>query len=129
MNFITFELCAEDRARLDRLIAALEANAPNSNPQTCSAKCAPVSNEPEQIKLEVERPIEQSVEHDSEPETVAPVVTEEDIRSVARALIEKGKKPQLKEIINKYAPSITDIPTEAMPAVYEQLKAIVEAGK
>jgi len=127
MNNITIEFCAEDRERLDRLIAALEAKTAhviNDAPKTTVVD--PDQLTPDDVQQKLADTLAQFEEKsdDEPPAPTTPVVTEDDIRSMARVLIEKGKKPQLKEIVNKYAPSITDIPEESMPAVYEQLKKL-----
>jgi hypothetical protein len=139
MNNITIELCAEDRARLDRLVAALEANIPTSTTKKTTKKgpAVPVEPDPDQTTIDdVQEQLAATLAKATEaaeakapapaPVPATPAVTEADIRSMARTLIEKGKKPQLKEIVNKYAPSITEIPEDAMPVVYEQLKKLAE---
>lgn len=119
MNTITIELCAEDRARLDRLVAALE----NASQQTDLTKPSHEAPEPD-------RDIAKPEKVDAPAKTDEPVVatiTETDIRVMARKLIEMGKKPQLKEVVNKYAPSITEIPADAFQDVFDQLKALADA--
>lgn len=129
MNNITIEFCVEDRERLDRLIAALEAKTAhviNDAPKTTEADPDQLTIDDVQQKLAETLAQFEEKPKDEPPAPTTPTVTEDDIRSMARVLIEKGKKPQLKEIVNKYAPSITDIPEESMPAVYEQLKKLAE---
>jgi len=121
MNNITIELCADDRARLDRLVAALEAI------QIDASKVA--KPDPESTSLDdVQQRLAETIAKTEKIENIespAPTVTEADIRSIARTLIEQGKKPQLKAIVDKYAPSISGIPEESMPLVYEELKVLV----
>ena len=114
MNTITIALCQEDRARLDKIIEALE-----------QTRVMPV-NEPIQ---EVEAPNEvQEVmeafkdETDSEPaEKPAKVVTQADIQKKVVELSAAGKKAEVRDIITKYANRVSAIPAEKIAEVWDQL--------
>jgi hypothetical protein len=134
MNTITIELCAEDRARLDRLAAALESRAVLTK-HTPDDDIAPVAktDASEQQLDDVQQKLAETLakiddapkvekpEPEPEPE---PAVTEDDVRALIRQLIASGKKAEAKDIVNAHAPSITDIPADALPVVYEQLKQL-----
>ena len=126
---ITIELCAEDRARLDRIIEALSRH-------DCS-RCAndvakyvvgtletaqEPANAPEPIKEETAQP---------EPEVVAPVmeapvatVDKSDIQRKVVELSAAGKKAQVREIITAYAAKVSDIPEDKTAEVWQKLNAL-----
>lgn len=107
MNTITIELCAEDRARLDRLTAALEAraSAPTTEaPAKAQPKAAPTEQPEEPKKEEPAAPWE-------EP-TAAPTVTLEQIQQkvVTLATMAGGtKKVKVREIISAYGAKVSDL--------------------
>ena len=103
MNNITIEFSAEDRERIDRLIAALEgAGTPYAQP--VMAETAPA----EPVKAE------------------APTVTHADVQKlvVKIAASDKEKKALVREIINGYADKVSAIPEDKLPEVLERLKAV-----
>lgn len=109
MNNITIEFCAEDRARIDRLIAALEgAGTPYAQP--VAAETAPA--EP----VKVEMPKQES----------APAVTHADVQKlvVEIAASDKEKKALVREIVNGYADKVSAIPEDKLPEVLERLKEV-----
>lgn len=146
MNTITFELCAEDRARLDRIIGALE------NHQNCEhcvsaaitmTKAAQVEAETPTVKANeptpttntppAEKPEETPTEHplDAPPIEVneptapeAPKVEPADIQRKVVDLCSKGKKAEVKDIITAYAPNVSRIPEDKLAEVFEKLTAL-----
>ena len=114
MNMITFELCAEDRARLDRLTAALEARA--SAPTTeAPAKAQPKAAPTEATSKPAEQPEEPKKEEPAVPweePTAAPTVTLEQIQQkvVTLATMAGGtKKVKVREIISAYGAKVSDL--------------------
>lgn len=112
MNNITIEFCAEDRERIDRLIAALEgAGTPYAQPVT--AETAPA--EPSKpVKAEAPKP------------EVTPAVTHADVQKlvVKIAASDKEKKALVREIVNGYADKVSAIPEDKLPEVLERLKEV-----
>jgi hypothetical protein len=146
MNTITFELCAEDRARLDRIIGALE------NHQNCEhcvsaaitmTKAAQVEAETPTVKANeptpttntppAEKPEETPTEHplDAPPIEVneptapeAPTVTRKDVRGKVVKLCAAGKKEDVKKVVTAYAEAVKDIPEDKLAEVFEKLTAL-----
>ena len=109
MNNITIEFCAEDRARIDRLIAAMEgAGTPYAHP--VASETAP--EEPINAEMPKQEP--------------APAVTHADVQKlvVKIAASDKEKKALVREIVNGYADKVSDIPEDKLPEVLERLKAV-----
>ena len=114
MNTITIELCAEDRARLDRLTTALEARA--SAPTTeAPAKAQPKAAPTEATSKPAEQPEEPKKEEPAAPweeTTAAPTVTLEQIQQkvVTLATMAGGtKKVKVREIISAYGAKVSDL--------------------
>lgn len=125
MNKITIELCTEDRARIDRLTEVLEAMAQNQPRQLYAIDLgtapetdaqAPEAAEPKQTQPKTEKP--------AEAENVAPVVTEDDIRSKYMSLAATPKKKEAVMLIKLYADKISDIPADKRAEVLEKLNAL-----
>lgn len=120
MSTITIELCAEDRKRLDDILAALTAR---TEPTAPKAEPKPATT-PEQD-------IEAAVPFDTKPEPVKPQpeITLADIRKKVQALAapSTGKNAAVKEIINHFAPRVSDIPPERYAEVMQLLTALEEA--
>lgn len=150
MNTITIELCTEDRARIDRLTAALEKRAAQEEPLTIIdpmqkalaktlAKATPsetAGNEPQATEepTKAETPIKEETPETIE-ETKAPVA--EDKPTVTLAQIQQKvvqlsaadngkKKAKVREIIVAYSPTVSglkDIP-ETWSSIWESLTAL-----
>jgi hypothetical protein len=151
-NIITIELCAEDRARLDRVIEALEhrpncegcvtaavtmtkeAVAEATAPKPEAKDETPTTNSPEP-----EKPVETPTEHpldaspiDEAPEAEAvdppeepkPSVSREEVRSKVVTLCAAGEKEEVKKIVTAYAAGVKDIPEDKLAEVLEKLTAL-----
>lgn len=124
MNHITIELCAEDRARLDKILVVLE-NHPNCGPclETVKDLADAIEAQPEAPKQEEptqpEEP-KQETAPEPEPEPVAKY-TPNDIQQAAVRLIAAGKKQQVREIVQAYAGKISDIPADKCGEVMDKL--------
>lgn len=142
MNTITIELCAEDRARLDKILAALE------KPRDCKGcvetvakatehiveQMTPPGARPEPENEPQEAPEMKADEHPADvstapwepteaPQEDAPVSVQELQKKVVD-LCAKGKKDQVREIVNAYAKKVSDIPEDKRNEVYTQLTAL-----
>lgn len=113
MNQITIELCAEDRARLDKLLSALEH----------------LSAEPKPAEPALTLPLEE-VEHPVDnPFEAAPAQTYKlaDVQQKVVQLSAKGRKADVRDIVKAYADKVSAIPEAKMSEVMEKLLAL-EAG-
>ena len=135
MNKIIIELAAEDRKRLDDILAALQ-NGPHCDKCVQSVVAAldgqnePQSEEKPQAKEEPEAPV--FVEETAAPpweegvpaeaaEPAAPTHTKEEVRKKVVELCAAGHKTAVREIVNKYAPNVTEIPENKCNEVMEKL--------
>lgn len=146
MNTITIEFCAEDRARLDRILEALEKVAPRQL-YVLDLDSAPAegieiepqaleTTEPTNTQPEPEKPTEASTEDDTtapdpEPTTESkePAVTLEQIQQkvVQLAAANNGeKKAAVREIIKAYGTKVSDLKDEPdkWGEVWEKLTAL-----
>ena len=138
-NFITIELCAEDRARLDRLAEALERRACD-NCETTAVECNPTNPEtktesvPEAPKTiteektpEVHPPNEVEEAAAAEPvEEPAPLPTvgRAELRAKVIELSAKGLKDQTRDIIRSFAQTVTSVPEDKLAECYALLIAL-----
>lgn len=133
MNTITIELCAEDRARLDRLQATLdkmtftEGVVLEGGVETTTE--APAEEQlPEQLNIsEVTEP-EKAPEPQPEPEAPKPEVVKvdrADIQKKVVALSGAGKKAEVRGIVLAYGNTkVSDIPEDKLAEVMEKLTAL-----
>jgi hypothetical protein len=136
---ITTELCAEDRARIDRLTAAVEdlvntikppvikmasfeemAEALAHSPSYTNNRCpgggpAEAPTEPETAPEEVGAPAE-------EPDVKeVPEHTKAELQQKVISLVTAGKKDEVKAIIEQYAERVSAIPDEKINEVWDKL--------
>ena len=148
MNNITIELCAEDRARLDKLISMMETLAtqmqfrierdydkPNKDlddmlkkvintepPKT--AQDAPKAEDHPTLDPFPETPTTAEAPSVAPVEEAKPAVTMEMLRSKAITLAAAGKKDQVRAVVHPYAAKVTDVPADKWGEVYEKLTAL-----
>lgn len=134
MNNITIELCAEDRARLDRLAEALE-----KYPHKCE-NCAKTVAEGVTafVAKEVSAPSEEPKSEPQEPTKEEPPATNPDdgpepsvtLEQIQQKVIELAagnngaKKAKVREIINAYAQKVSDLPVDKWEEVWAKLTAL-----
>lgn len=142
-NTITIEFCAEDRARLDRLAAALEAmqaNLPQPMEQDpvqaalaeTLANATRAQESPVDAAGEAEAPTSATTPQEEETpeaeEPAAPVtekkVSQADVRALYVKLSASGKKEEAKAIILPISTTISGIPDDKVQEVYEKLSAL-----
>ena len=112
MNTITIALCQEDRARLDKIIEALEQTRMMSAEET-------IPEEPNEVQEVME-----AFKEELAPEPVkepAKVVTLADIQKKVVELSAAGKKAEVRDIITKYANRVSAIPDDKTAEVWNQL--------
>lgn len=127
-NRITIELCAEDRARLDRLAEALERKTCDkcvtSAIQLVKGEQEPVQA-PEAITPASKPPGEEKpVEKDPEPQTPVRTVDRAELRAKVIDLSAKGLKDQVRDIVKAYAPTVKDVPDDNLVECYDRLVAL-----
>ena len=131
MNVITIELCAEDRARLDKIIEHLG----SLRLPDCSACVAGVASYLEKAATVLDAPVvkEDTNKNDADldamlkkainPESAKPAVTLEQIQKKATQIAAGSaeKKAKLRAIVNQYAAKVTDLPEASWPTVWDAL--------
>jgi hypothetical protein len=141
MNTITINWSAEDRARIDKLIALLEdmpkhdcskcvdAAAKYAAKLTTVAAAAPVEEtQPTEDTTEPEQPAEAPQEaavEVQEEAPAAPAVDRADIQKKVVALSSAGKKDEVRAIVLAYGNTkVSDIPEDKLGEVFEKLTAL-----
>lgn len=129
-NTITIEFSAEDRARLDRIAAALEGAKPKCD--SCvstaldamkAAQSAPMEFTKEEPQPEPTKPTAAQ----EPPQTATedkPTVSVADIQRKVVALSNAGKKAEVREIVKAYADKVSGIPEDKLGEVWAQLTAL-----
>lgn len=130
-NHITIELCAEDRARIDRLTKAQEYNSKLIEavlPHLTEGGAKPVTTLEAQ-----EAPTESPAEPAAEPvataepdpvEEAKPAPTTQKLQQKVIALVNKGKKADVSAIVKSYAATVSGIPEEKRAECMERLNAL-----
>lgn len=131
---VTVNLSAEDRKRLDAILDALEAS---RNCERCANTVANAFSdfaggpgtalkrvEPETVPTEAKVPEKPEQPQQAAQTQPQKAITVADIRALSAAAIAAGKKPQVKEIISRYADSISSLPENCLTEVHEQLTAL-----
>jgi hypothetical protein len=134
---ITTELCAEDRARIDKLTAALEDLVGVYKGPTLEMVGTPF----QAVKSEETAPAEPMYEEgtgvndlgfipietdeEDEPEapqeTATPQHTAAELQQKVVGIVSKGKKEEVKEIIKQYAAKVSEIPEDKIDEVWAKL--------
>ena len=121
---LTIELCTEDRARLDAILAALQSvgtpfNQPvpsqpvETAPETHDAP-APVTSGPAQ-----EQPAQ-----DTQDGAETQHATHGMVQDLVITLASWGHKSEAREIVQRFAPRVSAIPDADLDAVYVSLDAV-----
>lgn len=138
MNTITIELCAEDRARLDAILEALQHRPDCKNcvrgvttyVAAALGEAAPEDKHeaqealtPKFEEVQVETPFDEP-EHFSAPVEAVKPVKRKDVQSLVATLSAAGKKAEVREIVTTFADRVSEIPESAIPTVYERLSKL-----
>lgn len=133
MNKIVFELCAEDRARLDRLTEALEKTAPINIDFTPPAVTqeAP-KEEPKENNNLTEEPTPEATTEDTEPtqedKPELNITLEHIQQKVMQLAVDNGgaKKAQVRAVISAYGSKVSDLKDQPdkWAEVWEKLTAL-----
>ena len=141
-NTIIIELCAEDRARLDRLAEAMERKACDRCVATAiqqtetevdpaqltiddieapkNAVEAAEASTPTTTPQEEEKPMDEA----PAPATTAPTVDRAELRAKVIELSAKGLKEQTRDIVQSYAPTVAAVPEDKVTECYMKLVAL-----
>ena len=142
-NTITIELCAEDRARLDRLAEALERRACDKC-ETTAVECTQPTHEPktEPVPQATTEPLPEentqeatapNIVEETEPPTpieepatapTAPTVDRAELRAKVIELSAKGLKEQTRDIVRSFAQTVTAVPDDKVAECYALLIAL-----
>ena len=147
-NKITIELCEEDRARIDRLIAAVEkrtVQVESALEQRYSIKTEGQKDDPVQKALadaldRASKTLESNAEatgeetptitpqtdekptrEETEPTAPIKTVTRAELGAKVREMMTKGFKEQTKEIVKSYAPTVPEVPEDKVAECYAKL--------
>ena len=130
MNTITIALCQEDRARLDKIIEALEQTQvmPMGAPILAQEEPKPEQIPEAEVPMEGQVTVEEIVET-TEQNSAEGTPTMEQLNAVSLSDIQKkvvelsaaGKKAEVRDIITKYANRVSAIPAEHTAEVWNQL--------
>ena len=134
-NTITIELCAEDRARLDRLTEALERRTCDKcvtaaidyvKQATPTAEAPTIAqDEPTQAPPTTTPPAEEKATGEEHaPTQTAPTVDRASLRAKVIALSANGLKAQARDIVMSYADTLKDVPDDKVAECYERLVAL-----
>ncbi|MGN1025501.1 MAG: hypothetical protein ACI4P4_03745 [Faecousia sp.] len=117
MNTICFELCQEDRARLDAIISGLGrlASAPASAPVPVAAPAETVAEEAAPVD-----PVAPPFDIDPAPVSLADFQKAVTTRCAESPAVKKA----VKALVNKYADSISAIPEDKRSEVLAELAKI-----
>lgn len=142
MNTITIELCAEDRARLDAILAALAkgphcdkcvkdvaaalstSQAPKNEP-----KNEPQSEEKKEAKENTESPAfvaaEDAPPWEEDVPKAAPKHTKADLQQKVVNMVAAGAdKAKVRSIVNEYAERVSLVPEDKLDEVMARLEAL-----
>lgn len=124
MNTITIELCGEDRARLDRILAALEGL--NTRPEKSLAEIMADFIATPAGETTQEAPAEPVKEPEVLAEPEKPKATKADVQALVQKLATptSGKRDEVKRIVNEYAPRVSGIPEDKLDEVMQRLIAL-----
>lgn len=133
---VTIELCAEDRARLDNILAALQKhpieragealhNLAKAAEAAAAQPAAPEEKEAPAQEAPAPEPKKEPKKEEQEPKKpAAPEVTTAELQSKVVQLVGAGKKDATRAIIMEYAKSVGEIPADKRAEVLERLNAL-----
>lgn len=133
---VNLEFCPEDRARLDKLWAALKAVVQSpvgkavAQTAEATAQAAQAAPEPEKteaaetVPAEQEKPADVNPAPETEDKKEAPTVSLSDVQQKVVILSSAGKKAEVRAIVKKYADRVSGIPEDKLAEVFEALKKL-----
>ena len=142
---ITTELCAEDRARIDRLTTAMEQLAPITmqTDETVLAfmtegigigKITKTKDHGDFVEIipegtdlnDLTAPGTYKMETgpEAQPLPAAPQHTKAELQQKVVSLVSAGKKEEVKDIIKQYAAKVSEVPAEKVDEVWAKLEQL-----
>lgn len=130
---VTVELCAEDRARLDKIFEALTTNVAGYvvsqvekyNAEKQAAVAAPVAAPAvEEPQPTVDTTPEEKPAEAQETAKEEPSVSKADIQRKVVELSSAGKKAEVRDIVKAYADKVSTIPEDKLSEVWAKLTAL-----
>ena len=124
------ELCAEDRARIDKLTAAIERMAEDMEPPVIALAGTPFEAEPPaEVAFDILKEgtgvamgtIAEEAPADEPEEKEVPEHTQAELQQKVISLVSSGKKDEVKAVIEQYAPRVSAIPAEKINEVWDKL--------
>lgn len=129
MNKITIELCAEDRARLDRLAEALERRTCDSCVRSAlelagAVPPAPIAAAETVAEQPAPAPVPDPVKEPTPP-PVREISLEEFQKTLTlRCAESEAMKANVRELLHEYAPAASKVPPEKRAEVLERLSKL-----
>lgn len=127
MNMIEFALCAEDRQRLDAILAELQKFNESCQPETINIAVADLYPEstPEAPQSEpAAEPVQTPAEEPKAEAPKAPQVSVAELQAKVVELVSAGKRDEAKAVVNEYAERVSDIPEDKRHEVMQKLAAL-----
>lgn len=124
MNTITIELCQEDRARLDSILAALEKRPACERCVEPAVRMATTAQEAADAPETAATP-EPTQDIPAEQPTAVEPPTVAALQKKVSQVIAAGLKTEAKAIIKSYADSISDVPEEKRAEAIERLEQLI----
>ena len=125
---LTFELCEEDRARLDKILDALN-GLQQPNCHSCVETAVGMTKGLAELAEKAAAP-NTMTEPEPVEQTDAPTYTKDDIMSMVRTLAapDNPKREQAKAIVKEYAAKVSAIPEDKYAEVMARLTELNNQG-
>lgn len=124
---LTVELCAEDRARLDAIIAALQA-AGTPFPAPVASVVAQTAPETHDAPTPVtDTPAPETPAQDAQDGAETQHATHGMVQDLVITLASWGHKSEAREIVQRFAPRVSAIPDADLDAAFTALDAVRRA--
>lgn len=121
---LTIELCAEDRARLDAILAALQAVGTPFNPPAPAQTVETASETPDAPTPVTSGPEPEQPAQDTRDGAETQHATHGMVQDLVITLASWGHKSEAREIVQRFAPRVSAIPDADLDAVYVALDAV-----
>lgn len=125
---VTVELCAEDRARLDKLTAALE----NYTPPIIGVDLAQADEAPQEAQPETPQAVAEPEPAEENPSEERPTITHDMIHQKVKEFIANGSAAQnegARKAVTSRAKNISGLPADCLADVWAELEALGEPAK
>lgn len=124
---LTIELCAEDRARLDAILTALQAVGTPFSPPEPAQPVETAPETPDSPAPVTGGPEPEQTAQDTQDSAETQHATHGMVQDLVITLASQGHKAEAREIVQRYAPRVSAIPDADLDAVYVALDAVRRA--